>query len=128
MGVAQYCNATVIVISLAPLQSQHCRTDLRRSYCARCVETRIGRIELESTQHSGLKLGLVKSWVYREDENKDAILVVEHDVEQRRVDFQRTVVAHESQFPESVHKEIDSRASCSHHFCQSLLTDFGNRQ
>jgi hypothetical protein len=49
-------------------------------------------------------------------------LVVQDNGEQRRVDFKLTVVANETQLPESVHKEIDSRAGRSHHLCQSLLT------
>jgi hypothetical protein len=33
-----------------------------------------------------------------------------------------SVIVDESQFPESVHEEIDSRAGRAHHLCQSLLT------
>ena len=43
------------------------------------------------------------------------------------MDFKLTVIANEAQLPEPVHEEIDSRAGRSHHLCQSLLTDFGNR-
>ena len=46
-------------------------------------------------------------------------LVVQNDVEQRTVDLQRTLrtagVFNETQFPESVHEETDSRASCPDH-------------
>jgi hypothetical protein len=52
--------------------------------------------------------------------------VVEDDVEKGTVDLKLAVVANEAQSPEPVHEEIDSRAGCSHHLCQRLLTDFGN--
>ena len=52
---------------------------------------------------------------------------MEHDVEKGAIDLKLTVIANEAQFPEPVHEEVDSRAGRSHHLCQSLLTDFGNR-
>lgn len=52
---------------------------------------------------------------------------MEHDVKRRRVDFKHTVIANEAQPPEPIDKEIDSRAGRSHHLCQSLLTDLGDR-
>jgi hypothetical protein len=48
---------------------------------------------------------------------------VQDDVEKGTVDFKLTVIADETQFPEPVHEEIDSRAGGAHHLCQSLLTD-----
>jgi len=52
---------------------------------------------------------------------------VENNVEKRTVDFKPTVVTNETQLPEPVHEEICSPASCTHHLCQSFLTDLGDR-
>jgi hypothetical protein len=41
---------------------------------------------------------------------------------QRFVYLYSTVVAYESQFSESVHEYIDSRAGGTDHFCQNLVT------
>jgi hypothetical protein len=38
-----------------------------------------------------------------------------------------SAIVNEPQFPKPVHKQIDPRASCAHHLCQSLLTDLGSR-
>ena len=52
---------------------------------------------------------------------------MEDDVEKGTVDLKLAVVANEAQLPEPVHEEIDSRARRSHHLCQRLLTDLGDR-
>ena len=43
------------------------------------------------------------------------------------MDVESAVVPNEAQFPEFIHEHIDSRASCSDHFCQRFLRDFGER-
>jgi len=42
------------------------------------------------------------------------------------VNLQSPVGANETQFPEPIHNETDSRAGCSEHFGQCLLADFGS--
>ncbi len=54
------------------------------------------------------------------------LLVVKDDIKQRAVDLQTAVVVNKSQFPEPIHEETDTRASCAHHLCEGLLTDFGD--
>ena len=53
-------------------------------------------------------------------------LVVEHDVEQRAVNFQPAVVVDEAHFSEPVHKEVNSSSSGTDHFRQSFLADLWN--
>lgn len=49
-------------------------------------------------------------------------------IEQGAVDLEPTFyspsVVNETQFPEPIHEEADSRTSSSHHLRQGLLTDF----
>ena len=51
---------------------------------------------------------------------------MQNDIEEGTVYFQFPVVVNETEFPESVHKETDTRARCTHHLRKSLLTDLGN--
>jgi len=49
---------------------------------------------------------------------------VQNYAEQRAVHLQAAIVVNETQFPEAVHEEADSRTSSSHHLGQNFLTDF----
>lgn len=42
------------------------------------------------------------------------------------MDLQLTVVLDETQLPEPIHEEANTRAGCAHHLCKGLLTDFRN--
>jgi hypothetical protein len=42
--------------------------------------------------------------------------VVEHDVEQRTVNFQATVVVNKAELSEPIHKEVDAGSSRTDHF------------
>src|SRR5579864_148755 len=53
-------------------------------------------------------------------------LVVQNYVEKRAVDLQAAVVMNETQFPEPVHEEADTRAGCAYHFRQYFLTNLGD--
>jgi hypothetical protein len=50
--------------------------------------------------------------------------VVEHDVEQRTVNFQPTVIVNKPQLSEPIHKEVNPRPGRADHFRQSLLANF----
>ena len=58
----------------------------------------------------------------------DRKLVVKNDVEKRTVNLQciASVIINESQFPEPVHEKANPRASRAYHFCEGLLTHFGD--
>ena len=60
---------------------------------------------------------VLKSWVR---------LAGSEDFPQRLANFQSSVVVNESQFPEAIHEEIDSRARGADHLCQNLITQSGN--
>src|SRR4029453_4572788 len=51
--------------------------------------------------------------------------VVEHDTQQGAVDGERTVVAHESQFPEFVHEEVHARSRRADHLGERFLGEPG---
>ena len=53
-------------------------------------------------------------------------LVVEHNVEQRAVNFQPAVVVDEAHLSEPVHKEVNSSSSGTNHFRQGFLADLWN--
>src|SRR4029077_13767508 len=53
-------------------------------------------------------------------------LLVEHDVEERAVNFQTAaVVINETELSEPIHKEVHSRSRGADHFCQGLLAYLG---
>jgi len=52
-------------------------------------------------------------------------LIVEDDVDEGAVNFQRVVIVDEAEFAEPIHEEADSRPRGSHHLRQHLLTDLG---
>ena len=47
---------------------------------------------------------------------KREALLVEHDVEQRTVNFQPTVIVNEAQLSEPIHKEVNSSSGRADHF------------
>ena len=51
---------------------------------------------------------------------------MEHDVEQRTVNFQTAVIVNQTELSESIHKEVHSRSGCADHFRQGFLAYFRN--
>jgi len=51
---------------------------------------------------------------------------VEHDVEQRTVNFQAAVILNKAELSEPIHKEVNSRSGGADHFCQGFLAYFRN--
>jgi len=51
---------------------------------------------------------------------------VEHDVEQRAVNFQPAVVVDEAHLSEAIHKEINPGSGGADHFRQGFLAYFGD--
>jgi hypothetical protein len=63
-----------------------------------CSAVTIGATRRGFAQSGSTPLGLMRSqWV--------GLLIVQHDVEQRAVHLQATVVMYEAQFPEPVHEK-----------------------
>ena len=56
----------------------------------------------------------------------DVRLIVQHDAQQRTVDFHGAVVLDEAQFPKLVHELADTRPRGSDHLRERLLTDLRN--
>src|SRR6266446_2360404 len=52
--------------------------------------------------------------------------VVEHDVEQRTVNFQPAVIVNQPKLSEPVHKKVNARSSRTDHFRQSFLAYLRN--
>ena len=53
--------------------------------------------------------------------------LVQHDAQERTVDFNPSVVFDETQFPELVHEKIDPRARCADHLRERFLRDLGEQ-
>src|SRR5882762_963931 len=59
------------------------------------------------------------------DRREGYCLLVQNNTEEGAVDLKSAIVMNEAQFPELVHKKVDTGARCANHLRQHLLGNLG---